>query len=130
MSVQARVNQLLGANDLTVTVSPYVSGSNNQIDIPAIGSWINVSATASTTLGGTGTSPLVPVFTMPSWSRGRMLWFYNSGSQNVVFKNNDNTSTSGYMDLGGSDVTLGPTDVLCVYVRNDGSAIRVFSTDN
>lgn len=125
MSVQARVNQLLGANDLTVTVSPYTSGSNNQIDIPAIGSWINLTATASTTLGASGV-----VFTMPSWSRGRMLWFYNSGSQNIIFTNTDSTTTAGYTDLGGSNITLGPTDVLCVYVRNDGAAIRVFNTDN
>lgn len=128
MSVQARVNQLLGGNDTNPTVSPYLSGSNYQIDIPGIGSWINVTTTTSTTLGGTGTTN--PVFTMPSWARGRMLWFYNSGSNDAIFKNNDGTTTPGYMDLGGSDITVGPTDVLCVYVRQDGSAIRVFNTNN
>jgi hypothetical protein len=39
------------------------------------------------------------------------------------------TTTIGPMDLGGN-VVLGPTDVLAVYVRADGSAVRVFSTDN
>ena len=59
-----------------------------------------------------------------------MLWFYNSGAQNVVFTNTDSTTTSGYMDLGGANITLQPTGVLCVYVRNDGAAIRVFNTTN
>lgn len=123
MSVQARVNQLFGANDLTVTVSPYTVGTNNQIDIPAIGSWINLTASAVTTLGATG-----PVFTMPSFSRGRLLFFYNNGSNAITFTNTNDTTTAGYMDLGGSNRALDNSDVLCVYVRNDGSAIRVFST--
>jgi len=128
MSVQGRVNQLLGGNDAAVTISPYTVGSNNQIDIPGIGSWINITATALTTLGGVGTTN--PVFNMPSWARGRMLWFNNTGSQNVIFTNTDNTTTAGYMDLGGSNRTLGPSDVMCVYVRQDGSAILNYLTDN
>lgn len=123
MSVQARVNQLFGANDLTVTVSPYTSSGNSQIDIPAIGSWINLSASAVTTLGASGV-----VFTMPSYSRGRLLFFYNSGSNAITFTNTNDTTTAGYMDLGGSHRQLDNSDILCVYVRSDGSAIRVFST--
>ena len=130
MSVQARVNQLFGGSDAPITTSPVAVGSNNLINIPAVGSWINLTASASTTLGGTGTNPLVPVFAMPSFSRGRLLFLYNNGSQDIIFKNNDNTTTNGYMDLGGSDVTLGTTDLLCVYVRADGSAVRVFNTNN
>ena len=128
MSVQARVNSLFGGIDAPVSTSPVAIGSNNIINIPPIASWINLTASASTTLGGTGTG--VPVFAMPSFSRNRLLFLYNNGSQNIIFTNNDNTTTNGYMDLGGSNVTLGPTDLLCVYVRADGSAIRVFSTDN
>ncbi len=130
MSVQARVNHLFGGADAPVTVSPVAVGSNNLINIPAVGSWINLTASAVTTLGGTGTSPLVPVFAMPAFSRNRLLFLYNNGSQDIIFTNNDNTTTNGYMDLGGSNVTLGATDLLCVYVRADGSAVRVFNTNN
>lgn len=125
MSVQARVNNLFGGVDAPVTASPVAVSGNNLINIPAISSWINLTASASTTLGASGV-----IFNMPTFSRNRLLFLYNNGSQNIIFTNTNNTTTNGYMDLGGADVTLGPTDLLCVYVRVDGSAIRVFNTDN
>lgn len=123
MSVQARVNHLFGGADAPVTVSPVAVGNNNLINIPAVGSWINLTASAVTTLGANGV-----VFNMPSFSRGRLLFLYNNGSNAITFTNTDNTTTAGYMDLGGSNRALDNSDILCVFVRPDGSAIRVFST--
>jgi len=128
MSVQARVNNLFGGSDAPVSVTATSAGT---LTIPATATWINVTAASSVKVGGASTA----VFSMPSFSRGRMLIFYNNGTTNIVtFHSTDtsamgSTTTIGFMDLGG-DVALEPTDVLAVYVRPDGSAVRVFNTNN
>jgi len=124
MSVQARVNNLFGGTDNSVTVT---ATSNGTLEIPPIATWINVTSASAVTVGNTTT---VPVFSMPSFSRGRLLFFYNSnpsGGSIITFTSNNNTTSPGYMDLGANRA-LDPTDLLCVYVRPDGTAVRVFST--
>lgn len=121
MSVQARVNSLLGGVDAPTSVTATSGGT---LAIPAVATWINVTAASALTVGGAST----PVFSMPAFSRNRLLFFYNNGSNAITFTNTDNTTSAGYMDLGGSNRQLDNSDVLCVYVRADGSAIRVFST--
>lgn len=125
MPVQGRVNNIFGGGDsFTITVT-----SAGTITIPENATWINITAASVLTVGST----TVPAFSLPASSRGRIITFYNIGSNAITFKNIDtgsmtSTTTIGFMDLGGSDRALDNTDLICVYVRDDGSAIRVFST--
>jgi len=125
MPVQGRVNNLFGGTD-TFTITATSAGT---ITIPENAAWINLTAATALTVGST----TIPAFSMPASSRGRMLFFYNTGTNAITFKNIDtpsmtSTTTVGFLDLGGSDRQLDNTDILCVFVRDDGSAIRVFST--
>jgi len=125
MPVQGRVNNIFGGGDsFTITAT-----SAGTVTIPENATWINLTAASGVTLG----SASVPVFSLPSWARGRVIVFYNSGSQIITLTNTDtssmaSTTTNGFIDLGGSNRAMDPTDLVCVYVRDDGSAIRVFST--
>lgn len=126
MSVQARVNNLFGGADIIPTLTATSAGT---LTIPAGATFINITAASVLTVG----SATVAAFSLPAASRNRLLFFYNSGNNAITFKNIDtpsmtSTTTVGFMDLGGSDRVLDNTDIICVYVRADGSAIRVFST--
>lgn len=125
MPVQGRVNNIFGGGD-SFTITATAAGT---ITIPENATWINLTAASSVTLG----SASVPVFSLPSYARGRIVVFYNSGSNAITLTNTDtssmtSTTTIGFMDLGGSNRQLDATDLLCAYVRDDGSAVRVFST--
>src|SRR5688572_5590348 len=48
----------------------------------------------------------------------------------VTFTNTSNAAVPGEMDLGGSDVTLDPSDVLVLLLRADGTWLRLRNTDN
>lgn len=63
-------------------------------------------------------------------SRRRIVFFIQSDSGSTVFTNTDGATTAGTMDLGGSDITLGQTDVLCLRLHIDGTWVRVFNTNN
>lgn len=127
MSVQARVNEMFGGGGGSPT-SVTVSSASQIIAIPDTGAWIELS---NTTAGSITIGASNAVFSIPSWSRNRTLWLYGSGTQDIVLTNTNGTTTAGYCDLGGSNITLGPTDVLCLRVRADGSLIRVMAlTDN
>ena len=59
---------------------------------------------------------------------GRVIVIYGTGG--VVLTNTDDTTTLGQMDLGGSNLTLAASDIAALMQRNDGSWVRLFSTDN
>ena len=126
--VQARVNELLGGAPSIQSIS--ITSATQVIGIPDGSSWIELSNTTagSITLGASNA-----IFSCSPSSRHRIVFLYNAYSasgQNVVLTNTDNTTTAGYCDLGGSNVTLAPTSVICLRIRGDGSAVRVFNTTN
>jgi hypothetical protein len=128
MSVQARINELFGGGGTPTVVN--VTSATQVLGIPDVGSWIQLS---NTTAGSITIGASNAVFSSSVSSRNRLIFLYNQYStsgQSVVITNTDNTTTSGYCDLGGNNITLGLTDVLCLYIRSDGSAVRVFNTDN
>jgi len=128
MSVQARINELFGGAGSPTVVT--VTSASQIIAIPDVGSWVQLS---NTTAGSITIGASNAVFSSSVSSRNRLIFLYNpysTSGQSVVITNTDNTTTSGYCDLGGSNITLGLTDVLCLYIRSDGSAVRVFNTDN
>jgi hypothetical protein len=120
MSVQARVNSLFGGSEVTPSIAATASGT---IAIPPFATFINLtnSTGGSVTLSST-------IFSMPSFSRGRVLIFQNNSAQNIVFPNTA-TPAVGQM-VSGANVTLGQNDILAVFIRQDGSAVRLWSTDN
>ncbi len=61
---------------------------------------------------------------------GRVVVFEGATGAAVVFTNTDDTTTSGQMDLGGSNVTLGASDILALKQRGDGSWVRLWNTNN
>lgn len=126
--VQARVNELLGGAPNIQTIS--ITSATQVIAIPDGSSWLELSNTTagSITLGASNA-----IFSCSPSSRHRIVFLYNpysASGQDVVLTTTANTTTAGYCDLGASNVTLGTTDVLCLRIRGDGSAVRVFSTDN
>lgn len=126
MSVQARVNNLLGglSNQITVTCA----STGQTIAIPDNAAWITLNPTAATTFG-TGTT--IPVFSVPSFARNRLVYFHNpSSSYDVTFINRNDTTAAGYADLGGSDRVLSQNDILCLYIKADGAAVMVSLTNN
>ena len=60
---------------------------------------------------------------------GRLVTFIQD-SGTTTFTNTNDTTTSGQMDLGGSNVALAASDVLQLVQRSGGYWQRVFSTNN
>lgn len=80
----------------------------------------------------TGTATVTSL-TAGNYTRGRMVWFYQSDSGTTTFTNSPGTTTVGQMDLGALDAgnsVVGPTDWLCLYLRTDGTWIRVMPVTN
>lgn len=73
-------------------------------------------------------SATITSLTAATSTRGRIVYFISTGT--VVFTNTNGASTAGTMDLGGANITLSDTDVLCLYLRSNGAWVRLFSTDN
>lgn len=80
-------------------------------------------------LGGTG-SPSLSTFTPSDAFLGRTITLINASAVNIVVTNNAGTTTAGQFDVGATDLTLGPTDVLTFYVRSNGTGLRLSSADN
>ena len=119
MSVQARVNQMFGGSDAPVTMS--ISGTVANARVPDTASYIRITG-AST--------PIVSSLAVPSWSRGRIVIFENTGATSIVFTNNASTTTANQMDLGTGDVTLATDSILALFCRPNGTWIRLFNTAN
>ncbi len=78
-------------------------------------------------LSGTNT---ITALTANAATRGRIVTFIQGASGTTTFTNTDSTTTVNLMDLGGSNIALAATDVLCLYLTSTGSWLRIFSTDN
>lgn len=80
----------------------------------------------------TGTAT-VTALRVTKHTRARMLWFRQSDSGATTFTNTPGSTTAEEMDLGALDpanTVLSNTDWLCLWVRPDGVAERVFHTNN
>lgn len=79
----------------------------------------------------TGTTTIATIAAYPK--DGRLLRISGSADGNVTFTNTDDPSTSGQMDVGGSNLTLADEDSVDLVCRTSGSLYwweRVNSTDN
>jgi len=77
----------------------------------------------------TGTATVTSLVASKS-TRCRLVWFVQNDSGTTTFTNTDDTTTADKMDLGGSNRALAQTDTMALYLRADGSWVRMFSTDN
>lgn len=78
-------------------------------------------------LSGTDT---VTALVASAATRGRIVTFIQGSSGTTTFTNTDDTTTANLMDLGGSNIALAATDVLCLYLTPTGSWVRIFNTNN
>lgn len=111
----SRVKSLFGAGPAT----PLTVAAATTLSVPDGLAWVNLTGTASVTS-----------LTASLSARNRVVIFYQSDAGATTFTNTNGASTAGTMDLGGSDVVLAATDVLCLFLRSNGSWVRVWSTDN
>lgn len=115
----SRLKSLVGGG---TTFTTKTTAAATTLNVPDDLSWVNLTGTATVT-------SLVAA----AWMRGRMVWFYQSDTGTTTFTNSPGTTTANQMDLGGLDVSnaiLGPSDVLCLYLRADGTWIRVTPVTN
>ena len=63
-------------------------------------------------------------------SRGRLVHFIQSDTGATTFTNTDSTTTANQMDLGGSNVVLGQTDVLTLYLQSNGVWLAFYTKNN
>lgn len=107
MSMSARIKSTAGGDTQNPTVT-----SATTINVPSDTNFVVLSGSETCT-------SLVAA----SHTRNRIVWFYSS-SGSTVLTNTDNATTAGTMDLGGSDITLGATDMICLLLRSDGTWVR------
>ena len=77
----------------------------------------------------TGAETITALNAAISTRGSRMLYLYSKDG-NVVLTNTDGTTTAGQMDLGGSNITLGATDMIILYLRVDGVWVRATPVAN
>jgi hypothetical protein len=119
MAIWSRLRGLVGGHG---GIRDKTLASATTLTIPDDLTWVNLTGTA------TVTSLLISSFTY-----GRMVWLYQSDSGTTTLTNSPGTTTAGQMDLGGldpSNAVLGPTDVIQLYCRSDGTWIRVSPVTN
>lgn len=121
MTMAARIKSNVGGRlnskilDMNGTTTVYVPSDSNLIYFNALG--------AST----------VTRLYCPPAERNRLVWFVNANNTGIVavtLTNTNGASTEGTMDLGGSNVGLGPTDVIALFCRDDGTWIRATPVAN
>lgn len=117
MSFGGRVNTFVGSNHAQAPT--YASAASQVIDSSSSVIYVTGSATITSLLTADGV--VTP---------GHYVEFHGGASAAVVFTNTNDTTTSGQMDLGGSNITLGERDVLALRRESDGSWTRVFNTNN
>lgn len=61
---------------------------------------------------------------------GRMLTFIGITATGPAFTNNNDTTTAYQMDLGGSNRTIAPNDVLRLIQKENGTWLMLSITDN
>lgn len=62
-------------------------------------------------------------------TRNRMVVFYST-SGTTTLTNTDSATTAGQMDLGGSNIALGATDAIILWLRSDGVWVRLTPVAN
>ena len=80
----------------------------------------------------TGTATVTSLTAAPQ-TRGRLVWFVQSDSGTTTLTNSPGTTTVGQMDLGGLDpanTELGPSDWILLYLKSDGTWVRVMAATN
>ena len=76
--------------------------------------------------GTTAIAAIRPATVIP----GRMLTFIGITATGPAFTNNNDTTTAYQMDLGGSNRTVAPNDVLRLIQKADGTWLMMGFTDN
>jgi hypothetical protein len=110
----ARLKNIFGGQAQDVTLAAAAT-----LDVPDHAGFVDLTGTATIT-----------ALRAPAYSRRRVVFFRQSDSGTTTFTNTDDTTTANEMDLGGSNVALGQTDVICLRLLSNGSWLRVFSTNN
>ena len=114
MGVMARLRSLAGGDRVDTTV--------------AVAATVNVPDSTNLVYL-TGTDTITSLLANPA-TRNRQVIFIQNDSGTSTFQNTDGPTTSGTMDLGGSNVALGQNDVLTLFCRSDGTWVRVSSQNN
>jgi hypothetical protein len=78
-------------------------------------------------LSGAVTIPSM-VVNRDDWGK-RYLDVY-SATGSIVLTNNAGSTTAGQFDVGTGDLTLGATDMVRLFVRDDGVLVRASAGDN
>ena len=119
MSIWSRMKSVFGGSDnflsKTVAAATTLAVPDDMAVVP---------------LTGTAT---VTSLTAPQHTRGRMVWLWQSDTGTTTLTNSPGTTTAGQMDLGGLDTSnavLGPTDWIQLYLKSDGTWIRVMPVTN
>lgn len=115
MSLGAKIRSVHGrSGTITAVASAAAVTVSEESDVFVISG----SDTITSLLGAGGVLP------------GRIVTFIGAASAAVVFTNTNDPTTSGQMDLGGSNVTLGAQDVLTLVRLDNGTWLRVSASDN
>lgn len=69
-----------------------------------------------------GTASVTSLQASPA-ARNRMVWFYSTSGTSTLTNTND-AATAGQMDLGGSNIALGATDMISLWLRPNGTWVR------
>lgn len=114
MAMWSRLKSIMGGDR-----TDYSIAAATTVNVPDSTNFVSLTGTATiTTLNGDLTT------------RNRLVHFYQSDSGATTFTNTDSTTTAGQMDLGGSNITLGQTDFLTLWLRDDGVWVRVSTSNN
>ncbi len=126
MSMWSRVKSWAGGGRLYEYTINVADGGTGTMYLPD-------DSNVFTLVGPEGSVGISKIFASGA-TRNRKVYLYQKYDASItpetVFTNTDGASVEGEMDLGGSDVTLGATDVLALLLRPDGTWVRIFTTDN
>lgn len=100
------------------------------VQIPTIASatevWLPDDVSVAFISGTTAIATMRPATVIP----GRVVTFIGITATGPAFTNNNDTTTAYQMDLGGSDRTIAPNDVLQLIQKADGTWLMLNITDN
>lgn len=98
--------------------------------IPTIASATVLPITATQTTFYVSGTTQVESLSLVKRLPGRVIVLIGVTTTGPVLKTNASTTTEGQMDLGASDITLAPTDVVFLMHQNNGTWLRISSSDN
>ena len=98
--------------------------------IPTIASatqvWLPDDVSVAFISGTTAVATIKPATVIP----GREVMFIGVTTTGPAFTNNNDTTTAYQMDLGGSNRTIAPNDVLRLVQKSNGTWLMLSVTDN